>query len=153
LRPSILFLPDPDEALRHELDSLGVSSVSASLPESANEVDIVLIDPKRIGQEVAVLRRNFEHTHPGVPVVVMGDAGLESAIAAMRAGAADYVEVSAPAGEIAAIARRLVSERAIVSSLSTHHATSAVPELVGKSAKLRERRAARHLRRDRAHLR
>ena len=72
---------------------------------------------------------------------MLGDAGLESAIAAMRAGAADYVEASAPAGEIAAIARRLVSERAIVSSLSSsQHPTSHVPELVGKSPKLRELR-------------
>ena len=141
MRPSILFLPDPDDRLRLELDSLGVSSVTTAQPDSANEVDLILIDPKRLGQDVAVLRRRFDDTHPGVPVVVMGDAGLESAIAAMRAGAADYVEASAPAGEIAAIARRLVSERAIVSSLSgTHQVTSHAPELVGKSPKLRELR-------------
>ncbi len=141
MRPSILFLPDPDDRLRLELDSLGVSSVTAAQLDSANEVDLVLIDPERLGQDVALLRRRFEDTHPGVPVVVMGDAGLESAIAAMRAGAADYVEASAPAGEIAAIARRLVSERAIVSSLSgVHQATGHAPELVGKSPKLRELR-------------
>lgn len=141
MRPSILFLPDPDERLRLELDSLGVSSVMASERDSANEVDLVLIDPKRLGQDVALLRRGFEETHPGVPVVVVGDAGLESAIAAMRAGAADYIESSAPAGEIAAIARRLVSERAIVSSLSSaHEVRSHAPELVGKSPKLRELR-------------
>jgi DNA-binding NtrC family response regulator len=141
VRPSILFLPDPDERLRHELDALGVSSVTTAQPDSANEVDLVLIDPKRLKQDVAALRRSFEETHPGVPVVVMGDAGLESAIAAMRAGAADYVEVTAPAGEIAAVARRLASERAIVSSLSgVHQASSHAPELTGKSPKLRELR-------------
>lgn len=141
MRPSILFLPDPDDKLRHELDALGVGSVTASQPDSANEVDLVLIDPKRLRQDVAVLRRGFEETHPGVPVVVVGDAGLESAIAAMRAGAADYVEASAPAGEIAAVARRLVSERAIVSSLSaSHQLPSHALELVGKSPKLRELR-------------
>jgi DNA-binding NtrC family response regulator len=141
VRPSILFLPDPDERLRLELDALGVSAVSAAQPESANEVDLVLVDPKRLGQDVAVLRRGFEDSHPGVPVVVMGDAGLESAIAAMRAGAADYVEATASAGELAAIARRLVSERAIVSSLAFgQQQSSHAPELVGKSAKLRELR-------------
>ncbi len=141
MRPSILFLPDPDDRLRQELDALGVGSVMASQPDSANEVDLVLIDPKRLKQDVAVLRRGFEETHPGVPVVVFGDAGLESAIAAMRAGAADYIEASAPAGEIAAVARRLISERAIVSSLSAgHEASSHALELVGKSPKLRELR-------------
>jgi DNA-binding NtrC family response regulator len=141
VRPSILFLPDPDDRLRLELDTLGVTAVTASQPESANEVDLVLIDPKRLGKDVLLLRRGFEDTHPGVPVVVMGDAGLESAIAAMRAGAADYVEATAPAGEIAAIARRLVSERAIVSSLSSAPGPSSrAPELVGKSSKLRELR-------------
>ena len=84
----------------------------------------MLIEPKRLGQDVAALRRGFEETHPGVPVVVMGDAGLESAIAAMRAGAADYVEASAPAGEIAAIARRL--------GLRTRDSAAASRELGGQ---------------------
>ncbi|HEY4105038.1 MAG TPA: sigma-54 dependent transcriptional regulator [Polyangiaceae bacterium] len=127
--------------MRLELDALGVSAVRSSQSESANEADLVLIDPKRLGQDVAALRRGFEETHPGVPVVVIGDAGLESAIAAMRAGAADYVESSAPVGEIAAIARRLVSERAIVSSLANgREPSSYAPELVGKSPKLHELR-------------
>ena len=141
VRPSILFLPDVEDRLRLELDALGVSVVTAAQPESSNEVDIVLIDPKRLGHDVALLRRGFEDTHPGVPVVVMGDAGLESAIAAMRAGAADYVEASAPASEIAGIARRLVSERAIVSSLASgQQASPHAPELVGKSPAVRELR-------------
>ena len=56
-------------------------------------------------------------------VVVMGDAGLESAISAMRAGAADYVEPSTTAVELASITRRLISERAIVSSRSWSRAS------------------------------
>jgi len=35
LRPSILFLPEPEERLRLELDALGVSSVTTAQPESA----------------------------------------------------------------------------------------------------------------------
>ncbi len=97
LRPSILFMPDASERLRQELEQLGVTAVTASEGEGAGEVDLVLIQPRRLSEDVAVLRRGFEDTHPGVPVVVMGDAGLESAIAAMRAGAADYIEVTAPA--------------------------------------------------------
>jgi two-component system response regulator HydG len=138
-RPSILFMPDPSERLRQELEELGVTAVTASEGDGAGEVDLVLIEPKRLSEDVAVLRRGFEDTHPGVPVVVIGDAGLESAIAAMRAGAADYIEVTAPASEIAAVARRLVSERAIVSSLagvsrSAEHGL----DLVGNSPRLRE---------------
>ena len=141
LRPSILCLPDATERMRGELDSLGVSAVGASDFDRAHEVDLVLFDPKQLGKDVAVLRRGFEDTHPGVPVVVMGDAGLESAILAMRAGAADYIESSAPAAEIAAIARRLVSERAIVSSLSgSMRASGHGSELVGNSPKARELR-------------
>ena len=71
MRPSILFLPDPDDRLRLELEALGVTSVTTAQPDSANEVDLVLIDPKRLGRDVAVLRRQFDDTHPGVPVVVM----------------------------------------------------------------------------------
>ena len=141
LRPSILFLPDASERLRGELDSLGVSAVGVTDVDRAHEVDLVLFDPNQLGEDVAVLRRGFEDTHPGVPVVVTGDAGLESAILAMRAGAADYIESSAPAAEIAAIARRLVSERAIVSSLSgSTRAPGHGLELVGNSPKARELR-------------
>jgi DNA-binding NtrC family response regulator len=134
-----LFMPDPSERLRQELEELGITAATASEGEAAAEVDLVLIEPKRLSEDVAVLRRGFEDTHPGVPVVVMGDAGLESAIAAMRAGAADYIEVTAPASEIASVARRLVSERAIVSSLagvsrSGEHGL----DLVGNSPRLRE---------------
>ncbi|HEX3854229.1 MAG TPA: sigma 54-interacting transcriptional regulator, partial [Polyangiaceae bacterium] len=138
LRPSILFIPDPNESLRQELELLGVTVVVASEGEGTSEVDLVLIEPKRLAEDVAVLRRVFEETHPGVPVVVIGDAGLESAIAAMRAGAADYLEVTAPAAEIAGVVRRLVSERAIVSSLSgVSRGTEHGLDLSGNSSKLR----------------
>src|SRR6187402_1676361 len=141
LRPSILFLPDASERMRVELDSLGITTVSASQGEQVHEVDLVLLEPKQLGQDVAVLRRGFEESHPGVPVVVMGDAGLESAIAAMRAGAADYVEPSTTAVELAAITRRLISERAIVSSLSgSARAAEHSSALVGNSPKARELR-------------
>jgi DNA-binding NtrC family response regulator len=140
LRPSILFMPDPSESLRQELETLGVTAVLASEGERASEVDLVFVEPKPLGEDVAVLRRGFEETHAGVPVVVMGDAGLESAIAAMRAGAADYIEVTAPASEIAAAAQRLISERAIVNSLSGLPRGDHGLELVGNSPKLRELR-------------
>jgi len=141
LRPSILFMPDASESMRAELDSLGISTVSASQSELAHEVDLIVVEPKRMEREVELLRRGFEDTHPGVPVVVMGDAGLESAIAAMRAGAADYVEVSTTAVELAAITRRLISERAIVTSLSGSTGRSGHgPDLVGASPKARELR-------------
>ena len=141
LRPSILFLPDASERMRVELDSLGISTVSASQSDQVHEVDLVLIEPKQLGQDVAALRRGFDDTHPGVPVVVMGDAGLESAISAMRAGAADYVEPTTTALELSSITRRLISERAIVSSLSGSPRSSGHgSELVGNSPKARELR-------------
>jgi two-component system response regulator HydG len=120
-----------------------VTSVNAQQEELAHEVDLVLLNPKLLEQAVDALRMAFENTHPGVPVVVMGDAGLESAIAAMRAGAADYVETTASAAEIAAIARRLISERAIVSSLSgarREASESHASDLIGTSVKARELR-------------
>ena len=144
LRPSILFLPDAGAQLRAELDNLGISCVGSSQADQALEADLILVDPKTLGQDVATLRQGFEDTQPGVPVVVMGDAGLESAIAAMRAGAADYIETSASATEIAAIAQRLVSERAIVSSLSgsarLDASSSHGSDLIGNSPKARELR-------------
>src|SRR3954467_7686732 len=141
MRPSILFLPDASERLGAELDSLGIGAVTASQEEQAREVDLIVFDPKRLGQDVAVLRRGFDETHPGVPVVVMGDAGLESAISAMRAGAADYVEPSTTAVELASITRRLISERAIVSSLSgSTRGSGHGSALIGNSPKARELR-------------
>ncbi|HET7540532.1 MAG TPA: sigma-54 dependent transcriptional regulator [Polyangiaceae bacterium] len=141
LRPCILFLPDASERMRAELDNLGISTVSASQGEQAHEVDLILIEPKQLGRDVALLRREFEDSHPGVPVVVMGDAGLESAIAAMRAGAADYVEATTTAAELASITKRLISERAIVHSLSgSNHGSDHGSELIGNSQKARELR-------------
>ncbi|MEO8902769.1 MAG: sigma-54 dependent transcriptional regulator [Polyangiaceae bacterium] len=134
-------MPAPSEPLRLELDALGVAAVVTTDTERASEVDLVLIDPKRLGQSVSEVRSALEQTHPGVPVVVMGDAGLESAIEAMRAGAADYIETTAPAAEIAAVARRLVSEQAIASSLSgVRQELGQGLELIGNSPKLRELR-------------
>lgn len=140
LRPSILFLPESAERLRNELDALGVACVNESHSQ-ANEVDLVCLDPKQLGKDIAELRRGLELTHPGVPIVVMGDSGLESAIAAMRAGAADYFETTTPASEIAATARRLASERVIVSHLSGPSRTAEHgSDLIGDSAKSRELR-------------
>jgi two-component system response regulator HydG len=141
LRPSILFRPDASVQLRGELASLGISCVGASEPEQALEVDLIVVDAQALAKDVAVLRQSFEDTHPGVPVVVMGDAGLESAILAMRAGAADYIEASAPGVEVAAIARRLISDRAIVSSLcGSSPASEHGSNLLGDSQKIRELR-------------
>ncbi len=135
---SILFWQEPGATLRQELEQLGVTVVTTSESERVQDVDLVLIEPKRLGAPVAALRQRVEHTHPGVPVVVLGDAGLESAIAAMRAGAAEYLETTASAAEIAGAARRVASERAIANTLSgvaQFHAQE--PELLGNSPKLR----------------
>ncbi|MEO7034906.1 MAG: sigma-54 dependent transcriptional regulator [Polyangiaceae bacterium] len=134
-------MPGPSEPLRLELDALGIAVVVTTDTDHAGELDLVLIDPQRLGQCVSDVRSSLAQTHPGVPVVVMGDAGLESAIEAMRAGAADYIETTAPAAEIAAVARRLVSEQAIASSLSgVRQEPIQGLELIGNSPKLRELR-------------
>ena len=141
LRPSILFLPDAKEQMCADLRNLGISAVAGSQVDLAHEVDLIFVDPKQLGRDVGDLRRSLEESHPGVPVVVIGDAGLESAILAMRAGAADYVEAPVEVGEVAAIAHRLISERAIASSLSGSPATTGHgSELVGNSAKANELR-------------
>src|SRR3954468_16946615 len=132
-------MPGSSEPLGLELEALGIAAVAVSDTERAGEVDLVVVDPRRLGRSVAEVRRSLEQTHPGVPVVVLGDAGLESAIEAMRAGAADYLETTAPAAEIAAVAQRLVSEQAIASSLSgARQEPSHGLELIGNSPKLRE---------------
>jgi len=134
-------MPGSSEPLGLELEALGIAAVAVSDTERAGEVDLVVVDPRRLGRSVAEVRRSLEQTHPGVPVVVLGDAGLESAIEAMRAGAADYLETTAPAAEIAAVAQRLVSEQAIASSLSgVRQEPSHGLELIGNSPKLRELR-------------
>lgn len=134
-------MPEASERMRGDLDSLGITTVSPSGGDDAGEIDLVFVHPKPLGIDVLELRQTLEHTHPGVPVVIIGDAGLDSAIAAMRAGAADYIEAATPALEIAAIAQRLMSERAIVSCLA---GSTPGPErgsdLVGNSSNTRELR-------------
>ncbi|HEV8246190.1 MAG TPA: sigma-54 dependent transcriptional regulator, partial [Polyangiaceae bacterium] len=72
---------------------------------------------------------------PGVPVVVLGDTRLDSAIAALRAGAADYLERSAPAVELSAALRRLLEQRQISECLAGRPTPGQqYPELVGESA-------------------
>ena len=134
-------MPEADERMCGQLESLGFTAVVPSKGDDASEVDLVFVDPKRLGRDVADLCRTLENTHPGIPVVVMGDAGVDSAIAAMRAGAADYIEPATPALEIMAIAQRLVNERAIVSCLArSAQAPEQRSDLVGESAKSRELR-------------
>ncbi len=76
MRPPILFLPDAIERLSAELDNLGVGAVNASQEEQAREVDLIVFDPKRLGEDVAALRRRFEDTHPGVSVLYDTDTGF-----------------------------------------------------------------------------
>ncbi len=50
-------------SMRAELDRLGISTVSASQADQAHEVDLVLMEPKQLGKDVAELRRGFEETY------------------------------------------------------------------------------------------
>lgn len=136
VRPSVLLLSRTAAALRPELEAAGwvVSSLEPeALVELEESPEIVVFDPESspvsLVEGVRVVRRIF----PTVPLLVLGDAKLTSAIDALREGASDYLERSSTPEEVEMSLRRLKEQRAIAECLSSRPPASAnFPELVGE---------------------
>jgi DNA-binding NtrC family response regulator len=138
VRPSVLLLSQTAVALRPDLEAAGWDVSSLEL-EAVARLDIcpgvVVFDPEATGLLLAEVLREVRRTFPTVPVLVLGDSKLTSAIDALREGASDYVERSSASTEIIASLRRLMEQRAIAECLSTRQPSSLqFPELVGESS-------------------
>jgi DNA-binding NtrC family response regulator len=98
--PSILLVEDDESlratlarGLRHRFEVLAVDGSQAALDLMANrEVQAVLTDLRLSGMDGIELCKRTSEMVPGLPVVLMtGFGNLETAVAAIRAGAYDFV--------------------------------------------------------------
>ncbi len=137
MRPSVLIVSSSASELGAELEHAGWScTVSQSISGAADApaAGVVVVDPEAIGEGTQAAVSSVANLRPGVPVVVLGDTRLDSAIAALRAGAADYLERSAPGVEVSAALRRLLEQRVIAECLAGRPTPGQqFPELVGDS--------------------
>jgi DNA-binding NtrC family response regulator len=140
LRPSALIIASHAAPLATELERAGWACQLASsltTPAAGSTPGVILVDPESLGVGTSEAISAIHAQHPAVPVVVLGDARLESAIAALRGGAADYLDRSAPAVEVTAGLRRILEQRVIAECLAGRPAPGQqYPELVGDSAAL-----------------
>ncbi len=145
LRPSVLIVAANTASLASELERAGWATTLASsiaVVSAATQPGVILVDPATLdistSEAVGALTAKF----PAVPLVVLGDTRLESAIAALRAGAADYLERGLPSSEVAASLRRTLEQKVISECLAGRPAPGQqFPELVGESTALAALRA------------
>ena len=144
MRPSVLIVAANAAPLASELERAGWATTLASSPAvaSAAQPGVIIVDPGTLDLSTSEAVGSVSAKNPSVPVVVLGDTKLESAIAALRAGAADYLERGVPGAEVATTLRRLLEQRVIAEVLAGRPAPGQqYPELVGDSAALTALRA------------
>ncbi|MEW6268062.1 MAG: sigma-54 dependent transcriptional regulator [Thermodesulfobacteriota bacterium] len=148
---SVLIVDDEETHARAIGRFLGRRSYSPVVATSAGEAraavararpDLVLLD-LRLGEEdgVAILRE-LHATDPGLPVIIMTAYGsVDSAVAAMKAGARDYIQKPLDLEELALIIERALEEsraRACLEHLQQGPASgSSDGSLIGSSAAMR----------------
>ena len=133
-----------DAGLRHRgFESCAASSAAAALQQlSGREFDAVLTDLSMAGMNGLELCQRIADDHPGLPVIVITAFGsLDTAVAAIRAGAYDFVTKPIDTDELALILDRAVQYRALreeVKRLRERVAASAgFEELIGESAPMK----------------
>ncbi len=127
MKPRVLVVDDePDESmlLRDLLSrrgyevSLAEDGAAALRQVSADEFDVVVTDVRMAGVSGIELCRRVRAEQPDIPVVVVtGMADVETAVAALRAGAYDFVTKPLTAETLSAAVGRAVEHRALVSEL------------------------------------
>jgi DNA-binding NtrC family response regulator len=137
---SILIVDDEEthaRALARFLDrrrygtTVAVSATQARAALAKSRPDLVLLD-QRLGEEDGlVLLRESQAADPELPVIVMTAYGsVETAVAAMKAGARDYIQKPIDLEQLALIVERALAEartRACLDRLQRaplHHATA-----------------------------
>lgn len=131
---------------RREFEAEFVTSAEAALDRlNQHEFDSVLTDLNMAGMSGLELCRRIVDGHPGVPVVMLTAFGsLETAVAAIRAGAYDFVTKPVDVDELTLTLDRAVQHRALREEVRRLRLTLAaddeMKELIGDSEPMRDLR-------------
>jgi two-component system response regulator HydG len=146
MEAAILLVDDDPDARMLLVDALGrrgfAAQAAASADEALNrlqdgEFDGLVVDVNLDGMSGIELCRRAGETRPNLPSIVMtGQADVEVAIAAMRAGAFDFIEKPISAETLALMLRRAIEHFRLTSDISRlrgRGATSLPADVVGDS--------------------
>ncbi len=152
MKARILVVDDePDEAalVRDLLVRRGHDARTANGGEAAlvavprDEIDAVVTDVRMAGLTGIELCERMKSSFPDVPVIVVtGQADLDTAVAALRAGAYDFVTKPLSADTVAAAVARAVEHRALRGELrrlrKVVDASRPIADMVGDSPAIRQ---------------
>ena len=148
-----ILLVDDDSAMRDMmvsmLESAGiVAKAAASEPEALESLrdrdfDVVLSDIRMPGHDGFELMGEIRELRPETPVVLMTAFGsIDSAVAAMRAGAFDYIPKPFKRDEVMVVLERAFEHRELQSENRRLRAaveqTGSFGDLIGRSSAMRE---------------
>jgi two-component system response regulator HydG len=141
--------PDEGELLRDLLARRGhdtrlVTNGDAALSAvNRGDIDAVVTDVRMDGMSGIQLCERMKSSHPDVPaIVVTGQADVETAIAALRAGAYDFVTKPLNPDAVAAAVSRAVEQKALRGELRllrrAFDATRPIDDLIGDSPAIKQ---------------
>ena len=136
-------LLDTDLRLRGYTTTWRQSAAEALSTVQTSDLDVVLTDVRMPGTSGLQLCDELHKTRPDLPVVVMTAFGsLETAVAAMRAGAYDFITKPVEMDLLAHTIKRAVERhqlgRQIKLLKEQQHAGAGVGELLGQSEPMRQ---------------
>jgi DNA-binding NtrC family response regulator len=151
MQGSVLVVDDDEDSgavlcdllLSHANHAVAVASGEAALQKlEERDFDVVVSDLRMDGMSGLDLCREVRVKHPDVPVIVVtGYADIETAVAALRAGAWDYVTKPFKGDHVAAAVARAVEHRRTRSEVRRLQralaATVPIKKIIGQSPQLR----------------
>ena len=156
-RSTIVTLVVDDDADMREMLRRVLSAEGHAVLEAANgaealqslereRVDVVLSDVRMPGLDGMALLQATQRVDPDLPVVLMTAFGsVEDAVAAMKAGAADYVRKPFELGEVVLALKRAVASARMKREVERLRARSGeiepIERLIGQSEPMRELKA------------
>jgi DNA-binding NtrC family response regulator len=148
-----ILVVDDDVAMREMmvsmLEAAGIRAAAAASAQSAlealrdGEFDVVLSDIRMPGKDGLELLGELREIRPETPVVLMTAFGsIDSAVAAMRAGAFDYIPKPFKRDEVLVVLERAFEHRELASENKRLRAavdqTGSFGDLIGRSPAMRE---------------
>jgi DNA-binding NtrC family response regulator len=148
-----VLIVDDDSAMREMmvslLESAGIRAQAAASAEAAidalsdSDFDVVLSDVRMPGRDGIELLGRIRELRPESPVILMTAFGsIDSAVAAMRAGAFDYLAKPFQRDEVLLVVERAFEHRALTNEVQRLRAavdrTSSFGDLIGASPAMRE---------------
>jgi two-component system response regulator HydG len=148
---SVLIVDDDDDTrgiLADALERRGHSTTAAANAQSAldllakKDIDVVVADVQLGGMTGLELCQRLAESRPDVPVIVVtGHGNMEVAVAAIRAGAYDFIEKPISADALSIALGRAVQHRRLIGEVRRLREQAAgqkrLPGMVGDSAAIR----------------